>query len=83
MFIIVFILYYFDLECCIWIEINTCSNTISEIIILLISNNLHYYYLIVSFFRKIIIVKTWYKTNNSKLLAFFESFKAWLYYLKI
>ena len=86
------ILWHFDLECHIWIEIDALSYAIGDMLSQLIfetksdgvviKTDLGQWHPIAFFLRKMIPAKTWYKTHKGKLLAIVEAFKIWRHYLE-
>ena len=76
------ILYHFDLECHIRIEIDVSGYAIGGVLSQLTSDDLGRWHLVAFFFCKMILVETKYKTHNGELLAIIEAFKTWKYYLE-
>ena len=86
------ILWHFNLECHIQIEIDASGYAISGVLSQLASKtkpdevvtktNWGQWHPVAFFSRKMIPVKTQYKTHDGKLLAIFKVFKIWRHYLK-
>ena len=69
------ILQYFDLECHIQIEINTSSYAIGWVLSQLTLINLAQWHQVANYSQKMILAKTWYKTDNTGLLAIVKAFR--------
>ena len=69
------ILYHFDPERHIRIEMDASSYAISEVLSQLTSDNLSQWHPVAFFLRKIIPAETRYETHNGELLAIVEAFK--------
>ena len=86
------ILWHFDLECYIGIEIDASSYAISKVLSqltfginpdrIVTKTDLGHWHPIAFFLKKMIPAKTQYKTYNGKLLAIIKVFKTWRHYLE-
>ena len=76
------ILWHFDSECHIQIEIDMSSYAIGGVLSQLTLDNFGRCHLLAYYLRKMIKAKTWYKTYNSEFLAIVEVFITWQHYLK-
>ena len=76
------IVYHFDLECHIWVEMDVSGYVINGVLSQLILDNLGQWHPVAFFLRKMILAKTRYKTQDSKVLTIFETFKTWKHYLE-
>ena len=84
-FIKALILWYFDLESYIRIEIDVSSYAIDKVLSQLNLNSytlLNQWHLIAYFSKKMISAETQYVTYNAELLAIIKAFKTWRHYLK-
>ena len=87
-----FFLWYFDLECHIWIETDALGYAISGVLSqstsrtnpdrVVTKTNLGQWHLIAFFSRKMIFIEIKYKIYNSKLLTIVKAFKTWRHHLK-
>ena len=76
------ILRHFDPECHIRIETDASGYAIGGVLSQLTLGNLGEWHLVAFYSQKMILAKTWYKTDDGKLLAIVEAFKTWRYYLE-
>ena len=86
------ILWHFDLEYHIWIEIDALGYAIGAVLSkptsgtspdgVVIKTDLGQWHLVAFFLRKMIPAETQYKTHNGELLAILKAFKTWRHYLE-
>ena len=85
------ILWHFDPECHIWIEIDVSGYAIDGVLCqltfgtnpngLVTKADLGQWHLIAFFSRKMIPTETWYETHDGELLAIVKAFTTWCHYL--
>ena len=76
------ILYHFDLECHIRVEIDVLGYAIVGVLSQLTLDDLDQWHPVAFFSQKIIPPGIRYETHNDELLAIVEAFKTWRYYLE-
>ena len=76
------ILYHFDPECHIRIEMDASGYVIGGVLSQLTLDNLGWWHPVAFFSQKMIPMETRYETHNDELLAIVEAFKTWKYYLE-
>lgn len=76
------ILYYFDPNCHIQIEIDVLNYAIIGILSQHTSDELNRWHLVIFFSWKMILIDTQYNTHNSKLLTIIEVFQTCCHYLE-
>ena len=76
------ILWHFDLEWHIRIQIDASSYAIGGVLSQLTLDSLGQWHLIAFYSQKMILAKTQYKTHSGELLAIIKAFKTWRHYLE-